>query len=201
MNDAATLVISVDNAVISKKPDKWRIGQLIFLSFVLAVLLAAASFVHFFVFRDALGFTDAQLATVMYLQLSSCPHFVIFSTRVPGPFWERAPSCFFFWAVMGTQIIAMFFAIYGVVSAAIGWPASVAIMCISLLYFMVLDQVKLFVYRIWSYKLTVMMWPTKRRRAVLKEKMRKAAVHERYVERCRQARRVMNACKFVLLVK
>jgi len=39
LNDAATLVISVDNAKISAHPDKWRIGQLIFLSVVLGVLL------------------------------------------------------------------------------------------------------------------------------------------------------------------
>ena len=107
MNDAATLVISVDNAQISKRPDKWRIGQLIFLSFVLAILLALASFAHFFIFKYAIGWDDDKLGTVMYLQMSSCPHFVIFSTRLPGPFWVKPPSWIFFVAVMGTQVVAM----------------------------------------------------------------------------------------------
>ena len=41
LNDAATLVISVDNASISPRPDKWRLGQLLFLSFTYAMFLMA----------------------------------------------------------------------------------------------------------------------------------------------------------------
>jgi magnesium-transporting ATPase (P-type) len=71
LNDAATMVIAVDNAVISQKPDKWRLGQLIFLSFVLAALLSVFSFAHFFVARDVLHVTSEQLSTIMYLHISS----------------------------------------------------------------------------------------------------------------------------------
>jgi H+-transporting ATPase len=49
----------------------------------------------------------------MYLQISSCPHFVIFSTRLPGWFWENAPSLLFIIAVAGTQVFAAFVSIYG----------------------------------------------------------------------------------------
>ena len=197
MNDAATLVISVDNAQISKRPDKWRIGQLIFLSFVLAILLAIASFAHFFIFKYAIGWEDGQLGTVMYLQMSSCPHFVIFSTRLPGPFWAKPPSWIFFVAVMGTQVIAMFFAIYGVLSDAIGWPASIAIMAVSLVYFMLLDQVKLFVYKYWSFELTVKMWPTAARRAVRDEKRALKATAKRFARGARVGRRLIHAAMFV----
>ena len=49
LNDAAVLVISVDNALISQKPDKWRMGQMLTLSTILGILLVGASFAHFLI--------------------------------------------------------------------------------------------------------------------------------------------------------
>lgn len=89
LNDLATLVISVDNTQISRRPDKWRVGQLLTLSFILAIFLTGFSFATFFIARDAFKVTWAELQTILYLQISSCPHFVIFSTRLPGYFWEK----------------------------------------------------------------------------------------------------------------
>lgn len=111
LNDAATLVISVDNARINKRPDKWRLGQLIFLSTVLGGLLCIISFAHFLVGRSYLS--SSQLETMMYLQISSCPHFVIFSTRLVDPFWKNMPSPLFIFAIAGTQVVAYFLAVFG----------------------------------------------------------------------------------------
>lgn len=65
------MVISVDNTEISERPDKWRIGQLLTLSFVLAALLAALSFAHFYIARDVFHVTDNELHSIMYLHISS----------------------------------------------------------------------------------------------------------------------------------
>jgi H+-transporting ATPase len=104
LNDLAVLVISIDNAEVSPKPDKWRLGQMLTLSFILGILLCGASFAHFFIARDVFNVTEDELETIMYLQLSSCPHFVIFSTRLAGPFWRQPPSLIFFLAVFLTQV-------------------------------------------------------------------------------------------------
>jgi H+-transporting ATPase len=121
LNDAATLVISVDNARINKRPDKWRLGQLLFLSTVLGGLLCAISYGHFLVAKDVFGVDNTDpdgegsvLKTIMYLQISSSPHFVIFSTRLIDPFWKNIPSPLFLIAIIGTQIIALFMSVYGV---------------------------------------------------------------------------------------
>jgi H+-transporting ATPase len=114
LNDAATLVISVDNARINRQPDKWRLGQLIFMSFLLGGLLCAISFAHFLVGRNYFDLDPAVLQTVMYLQISSSPHFVIFSTRLVDPFYKNMPSALFIIAIIGTQIIALFMSVYGV---------------------------------------------------------------------------------------
>lgn len=113
LNDAATLVISVDNARINRKPDKWRLGQLITLSFILGFLLCLISYGHFLLAKYYFFVTPPVLQTIMYLQISSCPHFVIFSTRLTTNFWKNVPSWKFTVAVGGTQVFAMFVSIFG----------------------------------------------------------------------------------------
>jgi H+-transporting ATPase len=152
LNDAATLVISVDNARISKRPDKWRLGQLISLSFILGILLMIISFAHFFAARDYV--TPAQLQTIMYLQISSCPHFVIFSTRLATWWWKSMPSLTFFTAIMGTQVLACVMSIVGVEvlqATAIGPAWGLGVLAVSMIMFMFLDVVKVLVFKYWSF--------------------------------------------------
>ncbi|KAJ3252431.1 hypothetical protein HDU77_005136 [Chytriomyces hyalinus] len=206
LNDAATLVISVDNAQISQRPDKWRLGQLLTLSAVLGVLLMIISFAHFFVAKDAFGLTTlpekdnenvenaGKLQTIMYLQISSCPHFVIFSTRLPGYFYENAPSWVFILAVAGTQVFAMFMSIYGVKvfeATAIGWGWGVSVLAISTVMFMLLDIVKVAIIRSWSFELTVKLYPTKSRKALLEERVAKRVVKERALANIAKCRKVL----------
>ncbi|KAI8906753.1 hypothetical protein EDD86DRAFT_192811 [Gorgonomyces haynaldii] len=181
LNDAATLVIAVDDAKISQKPDKWRLGQLMILSTVLALFLAAFSFITYFI-AVGQGLTPGQVATVMYLQISSCPHFVIFSTRVPGWFWENRPSNIFMIAVMGTQVIAMFICVYGVdflEAHAVGWVWGVSIIATSLACFVFLDIVKVIIIRNWSFELTAKLWPSRQRREKLKNRREEEVVKQR----------------------
>ncbi|KAG2218791.1 hypothetical protein INT45_000328 [Circinella minor] len=172
LNDAATLVISVDNTQISSKPDKWRIGQLLTLSTILSIFLAGLSFAHFYVARDIFHVTPHELNSIMYLHISSAPHFTIFSTRLPGFWWENMPHWIFFICVIGTQILALLFSVYGVFGEAhevapCGWSWGLAVLGISFVYFMILDVVKVYVLRIWSFGLTATLCPTPGRRAKL----------------------------------
>ncbi|CAO3620652.1 unnamed protein product [Mucor hiemalis] len=175
LNDAATLVISIDNTEISEKPDKWRIGQLLTLSFVLAALLAALSFAHFYIARDIFHVTPNELHSIMYLHISSAPHFVIFSTRVPGYWWKNIPNWLFTVCIIGTQIIALFFSVYGIFGehegvAPCGYPWGLAVLGISLVYFMILDVVKVQIFRCWSFEMTAKCVPTKARRTKLADR-------------------------------
>ncbi|KAJ8328096.1 hypothetical protein BDV3_005395 [Batrachochytrium dendrobatidis] len=163
LNDAATLVISVDSAKISQKPDKWRLGQLLTLSFILGLFLMGMSFSVYFFAKSFSNLTPNQIQTIMYLQISSCPHFVIFSTRLPSWFWENRPSWIFLLAVGGTQVFAMFMSIFGIEALeayAIGWEWGLGVMASSLVFFVFLDTVKVLVIRNWSFELTAKLWPS-----------------------------------------
>ncbi|CAG8694742.1 8251_t:CDS:2, partial [Ambispora leptoticha] len=197
LNDAATLVISVDNAKISRRPDKWRLGQLITLSIVLGIFLTAASFAHFFIARDVFGIAedDDRLETIMYLHISSAPHFVIFTTRLSGHFWESLPSPLFFVAVMGTQVFAMFLSVYGLLTTAIGWGWGISVIGVSLGYFIVLDFIKVQIFKYWSFELTATLWPSKERRTKLHDR------HTQHEHNIKVQRTINKVRKVVLMSK
>jgi len=196
LNDEAVLVISVDNAQISAKPDKWRMGQMMSLSVVLGLCLTCASYVHFLLGLYVFDVPTDKLATIMYLQMSSCPHFVIFSTRLSGRFWTNPPSLVFASAVLLTQIFAMFISVYGVLSTPCGWGWGGAVMGVSLTYFMLLDFIKVWFYGMWNYELTVKLWPTKIRKERLKQKKIKEALDKRIEKTAKKMRIVCHMVKF-----
>jgi H+-transporting ATPase len=207
LNDAATLVISVDNARISKRPDKWRLGQLLSLSFILGTLLMGISFAHFFVAKSIYpfgipdknsNFTDPKekdnfeiVQTIMYLQISSCPHFVIFSTRLGSWWWKSMPSVLFASAIIGTQVVAGLITIFGVEvfeARAIGWEWTLGVLSVSFLMFMLLDIVKVMVFKVWSFELTAILWPTPAQRNKLALRRAEAIRLERVTKNLKRFR-------------
>ncbi|ORE03094.1 plasma-membrane proton-efflux P-type ATPase [Rhizopus microsporus var. microsporus] len=154
LNDAATMIMTIDNVTISKHPNTWRLRLLVFLSTILAVFLSFFSFAHFYIFRDVIKVTPGQLSTVMYLHISAAPHFIIFSTRTESFCWRSLPSWPFTVVVLGTQVIALFLSVYGAVGDAtvegIGWAAGLAIIAVALITFILVDLVKVLTIHLWN---------------------------------------------------
>ncbi|KAI8892227.1 hypothetical protein BC833DRAFT_612359 [Globomyces pollinis-pini] len=202
LNDAATLVIAVDNARISKRPDKWRLGQLLTLSFILGALLMIISFGHFFVAKHFYPYEPfaehvtedynyKYIQTIMYLQISSCPHFVIFSTRLGSWWWKSMPSWTFLIAIIGTQIIAGIITIVGptyLKAVPIGYGWTLGVLGISLAMFMLLDIVKVYVFKFWSFEFTAMVWPTKAQKEKLAARKARKIVHDRVTKNIKKVK-------------
>jgi H+-transporting ATPase len=177
------------------------LGQLLTLSVVLGSLLCGSSFAHFFIARDVFKVSREQLDTILYLQMSSCPHFVIFSTRLATYFWENAPSLLFFIAIVGTQIFALYISVYGLIAHPIGWGWGASVFCISVGYFIFLDIVKVQVYRVWSFELTATLWPVRSRREKLARRRAAAARLARIRITINKLRKVLNATRFAAKLK
>ncbi|KAF8983025.1 hypothetical protein BGZ46_000105 [Entomortierella lignicola] len=201
LNDLATLVIAVDNAQISERPDKWRIGQLITMSIVLGICLTALSFAHFFIFWKVYGYYPydnpeeveyglRQLESIMYLHISSAPHFVIFSTRLSGYFWENLPSPIFALVIIGTQIIALLMVIFGGLTPKVPAGQAIVVLLISFIYFIILDVVKVQLFKRWSFDLTAKMVPTKARRTKLAARNASKIQQERVWDSINEVRKV-----------
>ncbi|CAG8525422.1 10969_t:CDS:10 [Cetraspora pellucida] len=184
LNDAATLAISVDNAQISGSPDKWRIGQLITLSLIMGMLLTMFSFAHYFIFLHVIKVTPA-------------PHFVIFSTRLSGHFWEVLPSPIFVVSIMGTQIFAMILSGFGLLTEAIGWIMSIVILLISLLISVFLDFVKVIVYHYWTFELIAKLCPSSAKREELAARRERSLLMKRIAGNVEKMRKVLLMIKVI----
>ncbi|KAI9278550.1 plasma-membrane proton-efflux P-type ATPase [Phascolomyces articulosus] len=155
LNDAATLIMALDNVQISPLPEAWKLGRLVFLSCMLGIFLSFFSFAHFYIFRDVIGTEPPELSTIMYLHISSAPHFVIFSTRLETFCWRNIPAWPFTVVVLGTQVIALILSVYGFFGydaniGSIGWPRGLIILAISLVTFLLLDIVKVLMIQVWD---------------------------------------------------
>ncbi|KAF9111850.1 hypothetical protein BGX27_004354 [Mortierella sp. AM989] len=199
LNDLATLVIAVDNAQISPHPDKWRIGQLITMSVILGLCLTALSFAHFYFFWKHYGYAPVEekadeslrkLESIMYLHISSAPHFVIFSTRLTGYFWENLPSPIFAVVIIGTQIIALLMVIFGGLTPKVPAGQAIVVLLISFLYFIVLDVVKVQLFKLWSFELTAKLVPTRARRLKLADRKSAKTQQERVWSSINEVRKV-----------
>ncbi|OZJ05862.1 hypothetical protein BZG36_00868 [Bifiguratus adelaidae] len=191
LNDAATVVISVDNAEVSAKPNKWRLGQLLILSAAIAIILVGASFAHYYIAKDVLGVTRGQLDTIMYLHISSCPHFIIFSSRTTGRFWQHRPSILFTSVIIATQIIALLFSVYAFLSEAIPWSMGIIILLISLVIMVIADFVKVAILSSWTHMSNVQVLSTHKARAAKLKKRFLLAQQERVIVNWQKVRQVV----------
>jgi H+-transporting ATPase len=79
------------------------------------------------------------------------------------------PNWLFTVCIIGTQVVALFFSVYGIFGeregvAPCGYPWGLAVLGISLVYFMILDVVKVQIFRCWSFEMTAKVVPTKSRK-------------------------------------
>ncbi|KAF9575532.1 hypothetical protein EC968_002793 [Mortierella alpina] len=212
LNDLATLVIAVDNAQISPLPDKWRVGQLIFLSCFLGVLLTGLSFGHFYYFWNTHGYfpypeasgdaVDRRLDSIMYLHISSAPHFLIFSTRLTGYFWESVPSLMFTSVIVGTQVIALVMVIFGWLTPAVPVGQALSVFAISFVSCVILDFIKVQVFRLWTKgSHSLGFAPCGPRRRMLQKRRRDAAQQKRVWGHIQKTREIVLKTRVLLALR
>ena len=150
---------------------------MIFLSCLLGILLTGLSFGHFFYFWKVHGYiphpeadgdmtvVDRRLDSIMYLHISSAPHFLIFSTRLKGYFWQSMPSLMFTIVIVGTQVVALLMVIFGWLTPKVPVGEAMAVFGISFVSCVVLDAIKVLVFKYWT-----LCVPKSRRRKFLDQK-------------------------------
>ncbi|MDE2079144.1 MAG: plasma-membrane proton-efflux P-type ATPase [Patescibacteria group bacterium] len=147
LNDGAILTIAYDKVNYRNTPDKWNMRTVLGTSTVLGVIGVAASFGLFYLGEMIFHIDTAHIQTLMYLKLSVAGHLTIFLTRTRGPFWSSRPATALLSAVVVTQLIATFFAVYGIFMTPIGWGWAAFVWAYAFLWFLVNDRVKLLTYK------------------------------------------------------
>jgi len=148
LNDGAILSIAYDNVHYKDQPEAWNMRLVLGIATVLGTVGPVAAFGLFFLGDRVFGLGHPQLQTLMYLMLSVAGHLTIFLTRTRGPFWSIRPARILWAAVLGTQILATFIAVYGLFMTPLGWGWALFVWGYALIWFLISDRVKLLAYRI-----------------------------------------------------
>src|SRR5271163_4882232 len=148
LNDGAILSIAYDNVHYKDEPEAWNMRVVLGISTVLGVVGPIAAFGLFYLGDRVFDLGHPRLQTLMYLMLSVAGHLTIFLTRTRGPFWSIRPARILLIAVLGTQAIATFIAVYGLFMTPLGWGWAAAVWAYALAWFLVSDRIKLLAYRI-----------------------------------------------------
>jgi H+-transporting ATPase len=150
LNDGAILSIAYDNAHYKDQPEAWNMRVVLGISTVLGIIGVVSAFGLFYLAERVFHFDRAHAQTMMYLKLSVAGHLTIFLTRTRGPFWSIRPATILWIAVLGTQIVATLFAVYGFLMTPLGWEWALFVWAYALAWFLVNDRVKLLAYRIFD---------------------------------------------------
>ena len=150
LNDGAILSIAYDNVHYKDKPESWNMHMVLGVATVLGVIGVISAFGLFYLGERVFHLDREHIQTLMYLKLSVAGHLTIFLTRTRGPFWSIRPAPILWGAVLGTQIVATLFAVYGVFMTPLGWKWAGFVWGYALLWFLVNDRVKLLAYRIFD---------------------------------------------------
>jgi H+-transporting ATPase len=148
LNDGAILSIAYDKVHYSNKPEGWNMRIVLGISTVLGMAGVVASFGLFYLGERVFHLNREVIQTLMYLKLSVAGHLTIFITRTRGPFWSIRPARILLTAVIGTQLVATVFAVYGILMTPIGWGWGLAVWGYALAWFLVNDRIKLAAYRV-----------------------------------------------------
>jgi H+-transporting ATPase len=148
LNDGAILSIAYDNVQYRNQPEAWNMRSVLGISTVLGVLGPIAAFGLFFLGDRVFHFDHKHLQPMMYLMLSVAGHLTIFLSRTRGPFWSIRPARILLFAVIGTQTLATFIAVYGFLMPPLGWGWASFVWAYALIWALVSDRAKLLAYRI-----------------------------------------------------
>ena len=150
LNDGAILSIAYDNVHYEDKPEAWNMRMVMGVATVLGVIGPVAAFGLFYLGDRVYHLDHKHLQPMMYLMLSVAGHLTIFLTRTRGPFWSIRPARILWMAVLGTQIVATFIAVYGLLMPPLGWGWAGFVWGYALIWALLSDRVKLLAYRVFD---------------------------------------------------
>lgn len=145
LNDIPIMMIAYDNTKIYQDPVSWNMRRVLSLATVLGVMGVFASFLLLWVGERILHLDRITIQTLIFLKLTVAGHMTIYLARTgEEPFWTRPyPAAALFWTAETTQVIATFFAVYGIFMEPIGWGLAGFVWIYAFAFFILNDFVKI----------------------------------------------------------
>ncbi len=164
LNDGAILSIAYDRARYSRRPERWDMHIVLGIATILGIMGVVASFGMFYLAERVFRLDQDTIRTLMYLKLSVAGHLTIFITRNKGSFWSFRPAPILLGAVLGTQTLATFIAVFGLFMAPLPLKWALLVWGYALFWFLVNDMVKVQAYRIFDRSKSLLSTKKRNRR-------------------------------------
>ena len=156
LDDIPIMTIAYDNVKVQNKPVRWNMHRMILFSSVMGVMALVQSFgmvmigqywMHHPDWMAVLAMDHAHVQTMLFLQLTAGGHLLFFVSRVQGSLFKPPyPAAPVFWAIMGTQVIAIAMCAFGLLMPALPWMLIGLVYAYCLVWTLVMDWVKLAYY-------------------------------------------------------
>lgn len=146
-NDFVTMAIATDRVSYSQTPDRWEIKTLMMAGAVFAACMLVLSFAVFFAGRDLLDLPLPQLQTLVFVMLVVTGQGNVYLIRERGYFWQSRPSNWLIASSIADLVVVGVMAIEGVLMAPLSPLLIAELICAVGIYLLILDQVKVFVFR------------------------------------------------------
>ncbi len=157
LDDVPIMTIAYDNTNLPKAPVRWDMRRILFGASLMGILSVVQTFGLLLIGMEWTNnqslqawapLTQAQLQTVLFLQLAAGGHLLLLVIRSRGAFFARPwPARPLFIAVVGTQVLAVLLCGFGVFVEQISWAIIGMVWIYMLVWLVILDQVKLAMYR------------------------------------------------------
>ncbi|CAK9860968.1 unnamed protein product [Sphagnum jensenii] len=157
LNDGTIMTISKDRVKPSPSPDSWKLREIFATGVVLGGYLAMMTVIFFWAIHKTdffprhfhvrnIGYSNSQMTSAVYLQVSIVSQALIFVTRSRSWSFVERPGLLLMSAFIIAQLIATFIAVYATWGFAnirgIGWGWAGVIWLYSLVFYIPLDIIK-----------------------------------------------------------
>lgn len=146
-NDFVTMSIATDRVEFSRKPERWRIADLMATAAPLAALILVLSFSVFFVGRDGLHLPLVQLQTLIFVMLVFTGLGNVYLVRERRHFWRSRPSRWLLTATVIDIAVVGLMASQGILMAAISPALIGGLLAVTMAYLMLMDFLKIGILR------------------------------------------------------
>lgn len=148
LNDGSMVTIAYDNTTIPKTPQRWNMPYILSIATVIGLVGVIETFLLYYFTEKHLGLPHEMVQTLIYLHLAVGGMMTIYVTRVQGPFWSIPPANKMLAATGLSVAISTVMACFGILMTPIGIMWTLASWGYTLVWFLIFDWVKLWLYRL-----------------------------------------------------
>ena len=141
-NDFVTMSIAKDNAVYSRKPDKWKIKLIVSASLVIAGAWLIYSFISYYIGYYSIGMSLPEVQTFTFLSLVFSAQATVYLVREERHFWSSKPGNYLMLASALDLIIITLMAGFGILMTKVPFVYIFILLAATFIYMIMLDYIK-----------------------------------------------------------